>query len=125
MRKTEQHRRTASAPACLRRRFSLSNLSNRVTRSCCSCDAIRLLLPQSNAKDIPVFEQRAYGNFGLPIADCRLRIADCELRIADYFLERAVLMEATIIERISFPSPISSSRPLGSAYPLQIIISFK
>src|SRR5437867_1431368 len=83
MRKTEQHRRTASAPACLRRRFSLSNLSNRVTRSCCSCDAIRLLPPQSNAKDIPVFEKRAYGNFGLPIADCRLRIADCGLRIAD------------------------------------------
>src|SRR5437667_11773330 len=108
MRKTEQHRRTASAPACLRRRFSLSNLSNRVTRSCCSCDAIRLLLPQSNAKDIPVFEKRAYGIFGLPIADCGLGIAD-------YFLERAVLMEATIIERISFPSPISSSRPLGSA----------
>src|SRR5213592_2387227 len=108
MRKTEQHRRTASAPACLRRLFSLSNLSNRVTKSCCSCDAIRLLLPQSNAKDIPVFEQRSHRNFGLPISDFGLGIAD-------YFVKRPVLMEATIIERISFPSRISCSRALGLA----------
>src|SRR6266508_2720583 len=80
MRKAEQHRRTASTPACLRRRFSLSNLSNRARRSCCSHDAIRLLLPQIQRERYTCFRTKIISKFR--ISDCGLRISDCGFRIA-------------------------------------------